>query len=344
MDESTTRALLTRALDDAPPPAPVDLDLVVRAAQARRRDRNRWLVAAAAGMVLVVTMAITVLAVGGNTDRAAPPAGRGPNDNDLPATAPTQFDPARSSLKVDGLPSSLTERGTATRTTDLVVYASAKGSEYVQAQVGAKGTKLKKGGWDSQGKETDGPLIDGHRSTWRNLGDSGYILRWEWAPGAEAQVALQGVKKPLAVATRVASSLQLDLETPTRLPFTLRPPSGYELREFQTTTDPTDSPAATVAFGGPGLTFISVNANLIGNGIGEPNTIYQDREARVTTQDGYLTVVMAASDLKVTGTCNYRSNSMLTAAEFKALCLATTASAQRVADLETPGEWPVYAP
>ena len=353
MDESTTRGLLARVLAEAPPPAPVDLDQVIGLAEAYRRRRAHWVVATAAALVLVITVAVAALATGAGSERAAPPASRPSAENARPGTAPTQFDPAHSSLQVGGAPATLTERGTAVRTTSIVYYATSRSIASLQAVVGAKGHLLQDPKAFKDSKVVAGPVIHGHASKWYDLGHERYLLRWQWAPDAEAYVSLEETPDPLAVATRVASSMRVDLSTPTRLPFTLRSPSGFQLMEFETATSSITSPAATVAFGGPGKSFVSVNANRLGSGIGigKPNTTYQGRPARITVQSNtegvnntFISVVMAFADLKVTGTCNHQPNTTITAAQLKALCLATTASVQRVADLRTPATWPVFAP
>lgn len=346
MDESTTRALLTRVLAEAPPPAPVDLDRVAELGEAYRRRRTRWVVATAAAVV--VTVAVAVLTTGTNTDRAAPPANRpsaeAPPVGSLPRTAPAQFDPTHSQIQVSGAPTTLTERGTALFTTDLVYYAYDESGKLLQVFVNAKGYKSPILAQNNNPKATAGPTIRGHSSRWYNAKDLGYLLRWQWAPGADAYVTVRGLPNPLALATRIASSLTVNLSTPTRLPYTLRSPSGFQLKEFVTLNSKVASPSAIVAYGGPGPSYVSVNANPLGNGIGKPNATYQGRPARVTQVNGLTSVVMAAADLKVTGTCNYRSNAKFTAAQFKTLCVATTVSVKRVADLRTPKTWPVFAP
>ncbi|MFG1922659.1 hypothetical protein [Cryptosporangium sp. NPDC048952] len=364
MDESTTRMLLDRVLAEAPPPAPVDYDRVAEIAESRRSYRVRSFVAAAAAAVLVVTVTVAAFAHKIDGERAAPPAyqpaehvveqpglsaflpeNRAPVENGLPPTAPKRFDPARSVLKISGVPDSLTDRGTLTSTTALVVYAySSEPYSSVSVSVTSLDSKRPAPIGNAPRATTSGPTIFGHPSTWDDMGDGEYALRWQWAQGAWAYVTVRAVKDPLNLATRVAKSISVDLTAQTRLPYTVTTPKGFELAEFQTTASPTASPAATVAFAGPASTFISTNANTLGNGIGAPTETYQDRPTRVTQQQNYTTVVMAASDLKVTGTCNYRATKEITSGDFRELCRATTASVERTADITQPSNWPPYAP
>jgi hypothetical protein len=356
MDESTTRELLTRVLAEAPPPAPVDLDRVVELADAYRRHRTRWVLASAAALVLVVTVAVSVLTGSSGHDALhQQPAYRPPADTSVwPRTAPTKFDPLHSSLQVGAMSASLTDRGTAFRTTNMYSYGRGRGSDgktsLLDVAVFSKGpqppnVELEK----AHDKPIAGPTVHGNASKWYSLGELGYLLTWQWAPGAEAQVSIRGFANPLAVAAKAARSIKVNLADPTRLPFTLKSPSGFQLQEFETTTSAITSPAATVAYGSASKSFVSVNANLLGNGIGKPTTTYQGRPARVTSQfntegvnNTFISVQMATGDLKVTGTCNYRPNKTITLARFKTLCIATTGSVHRVADLRTPATWPEY--
>jgi len=370
MDEYRVRALLTRVVAEAPPPAPVDLDRVIELGEARLHDRTRWVIAAAAAVVLVVTVAITTLTLGGGSDRAAPPARpaapvpvekvpvRVPVEepqaaDPLPGTVPTRFDPGRSTLVLGEVPSSLFERGTAARSTALVFHASG-GRQFLQVMVAPRGFALKND-LEAQAPSaaTDGPVIQGRPSKWHYLGeDFGYLLKWTWAPDAQAYINVQGIPDQQALAVRLASTLSVNLNARPTLPFSLRAPYDFTLGEFQTSYSLGSgrrAPSATVVYGGPGPTFISVNANPLGTGIGAGNTTVDGRPAQVKDEHHnpgatYTSVVMATGDLKVTGTCNHRTSSPLSAGRFKDLCLSTTASAERLADLGEPATWPVFTP
>jgi hypothetical protein len=198
-------------------------------------------------------------------------------------------------------------------------------------------------------KIVPGPTIHGHSTQWFSGGELGAttnILTWQWAPGAQARVVVSQVKDPLAVATKVALSVTIDTSSPARLPYTLKSPQGFTLTEFETDTRPEYSPGATAAYSGPMSSYISVTANLLGGGIGKPNTSYQGRPVQLSQEPGNKTtnvhVLIAAGDLKMRGLCAYHANSTITFANFKTLCLTTTASAKRVADLRKPATWPSF--
>ncbi|GAA3390469.1 hypothetical protein [Cryptosporangium minutisporangium] len=369
MDESRTRALLTGVVDTAPPPAPVDVRRVIEMAQARERARTRWVITTAAALVLVVTVAVTSLMLGTGTDRAASPAGPGQEQRlkieklpaekphgslPLPGTVPTRFDLLRSELLVGEVPDELSERGTWVRFTSLGFYASA-GNKDVSIAVGSRGAKLTGELGNKIEKTIAGPSINGYPSTLNFWGqDWGWELRWNWAPDAQARVSVRGFPEPEKLAAKVATAVRVNLTGHARLPFTLRAPTGGLLSEFQATIDLSGKrrkPSATATYAGPGSGFISVNTNPLGTGIGKADSVYEDRPARIkhersgNGQGGtFSTMVMAADDLKVTGTCNYNPNPDVTAEEFKELCLSTTASTQRVGNFENASSWPVFNP
>ncbi|SHN43412.1 hypothetical protein [Cryptosporangium aurantiacum] len=367
MDETRARALLTRIVDEAPPASPVDPDRVIERVEAYRHRRTRWTIATAAALVLVVVVATAALATGDHDEAqrvtpAARPSGvpspsgsTGPPDvGTLPPTAPAQFDPAHSDIRVTGVPDSLDDRGTTLSPTYLGYYAvgrdpKTRKQSHLQVLVGPRGRTLTNHLKSASHSGTDGPAIGGRPSTWTAIGDFGFELRWDWAPNAEAYVVVPKLPDPRNLAVRIASSLSIDLSTATRLPYTFEAPEHFTLREFQTTTSPTGirAPSATVAYGGPGPSYVSINANPIGNGIGTATTTIEDRPARVVDERSMTeltSVVMATGDLKVTASCSYRQNAEFTAAQLKAQCLELAATVQQSADLENQAEWPPFAP
>ncbi|GAA0246336.1 hypothetical protein [Cryptosporangium japonicum] len=367
MDESRTRALLTRVVAEAPPPAAVDVDRIIALAAAREHQRTRWVLAAAAAVAVVVTLAVSVLTLGPGAERAAPPAGPAklpiqklpaekPQPNlPLPGAAPTRFDLLRSELVVSGLPDDLTENGAQVRFTALGYYGTQKrSSRAVYITVGARDARLNRVIGNRIVKTTPGPSIHGHPST-LNQWDPGFgwQLTWNWAPGAPASVVVVGYPNPGELAAKIATALRVNLTGHARLPFTVRAPAGALLSEFQATVDLSGTgrqPSATAAFGGPGSGFISINTNPLGAGIGDADSVYEDRPARIKTEKSgngqggeFTTMVVAADDLKVTGTCNYNPNPEVSAAEFKKLCLSTTASVRRVGNFTNASEWPIFS-
>ncbi|TQS46817.1 hypothetical protein [Cryptosporangium phraense] len=370
MDESRTRALLTRVVAEAPPPAAVDIDRIIELAQARDRDRTRWVIAAAAAVLVVVVVAVTTLTLGGSAERAAPPAGpmklpiqKLPAENPhasipQPGSVPVRFDLMRSELLVSNVPDSLYERGTSVRYTTLGFYAIGRGPNMTRNSVsivlGSRGTKLNRERGNKIVETRPGPSINGHPSTLNKWDDPfGWQLLWNWAPDAEAEVDIEGLPNPEQLAAKIATAVRVNFAGHARLPFTLRAPTGALLSEFQATIDLSSGkgrkPSATVAFAGPGSGFISINANPLGTGIGKPDSVYEDRPARIkhersgNGQGGtFSTMIVAADDLKITGTCNWNPNPEVTEAEFKKFCLSTTASVQRVGNFRNAADWPIF--
>jgi hypothetical protein len=369
MDETRTRALLTRVVDTAPPPAPVDVHRVIELAQAHERTRTRRVIATAAALVLVVTLVVTSLTLGTGADRAAPPAAPGqvqklkiqklpaekPHGSlPLPGTVPVRFDLLRSELLVSEVPDELYQRGTWVRFTQLGFYATSYKKD-VSIAVGSRRTKLTGSVGNKVEKTMPGPSINGYPSTLNYWGkDFGWELRWNWAPEAQAMVTVRGFAEPGKLAAKIAAAVRVNLTGHARLPFTLRAPTGGLLSEFQATVDLSGNrrePSATATYAGPGSGFISVNTNPLGTGIGDSNSVYEDRPVRIKHEPSgngqggtFSSVVMAAGDLKVTGTCNYNPNPEVTAEDFKKLCLSTTASTQRLGNFENASSWPVFNP
>ncbi|WP_035855448.1 hypothetical protein [Cryptosporangium arvum] len=330
MDESTTRMLLERVLAQAPPPAPVDYDRVAALATARRSALLRSTIAAAAVLVLVVTVTVAVLTGGVEGDRAAPPALK-PAETEqraaadgLPDSAPAWFDPARSTLTIGGLPGSMPDRATANRTTDLEIRAAGRGTS-LRARVGVRGYDLSELIGDGPAASTTGPAIEGHPSEWVDQGDERYTLVWRWAEDAWASVATTGLPDPLALATTVATSMSVDLEARTRLPFTVTTPDGFELTEVDTGS----APSVSMEFTGPSST-MRVTVEPLGDGIGAATETFRGRPARV---DG-TAIVMAAGAVKVTVACRAKYDP----------CRETAASVDPIADLADPAAWPPYSP
>lgn len=368
MDESRTRELLTKVVAEAPPPATVDVDRIVALAGARQRHRTQWVLAVAAAVAVVVTLAVSVLTLSPGTDGAAPPAApvklpiqRLPAEKPhaglpLPGTVPTRFDLLRSELLLSGLPDDLIEAGTQVRFTALGYYGiGPRTSERsVSISMGARDAKLYRDVGNKIVKTTPGPSINGNPSTLNQWdGKFGWQLLWNWAPGAPASVVVQGYPNPGELAAKIATAARVNLTGHARLPFTVRAPAGALLSEFQATVDlsgKSREPSATASFGGPGSGFISINTNPLGTGIGNADSVYEDRPARIKTEQSgngqggeFTTMVVAADDLKVTGTCNYNPNPEVSAAEFKKLCLITTASVRRVGNFTNASEWPIFS-
>jgi hypothetical protein len=247
-------------------------------------------------------------------------------------------------MRLSGVPSTMTDSGTAVRTTALVYYATTREGGDLHVMAGAKGHPLYDLRSFSKSKVVDGPSINGHPSKWYDLKADGYLLLWQWAPGAEGYLALRMLPNALPLATRLARSMTVDLAAPVRMPFTVQAPMGYQLSEFETVTYAGACRAATVAYGGPAGSYISITANPLGGGIGKPTTTYHGRPARTAQEADLTTTLMAAGDLKARGMCSYRANPTITAAQVKALCLATTASVKRTADLQAVKTWPVFVP
>jgi hypothetical protein len=80
--------------------------------------------------------------------------------------------------------------------------------------------------WQSPGAEQyefqDAAPVNGRGAQWRPLGHDSGLLRWEYLPGAWAQVAVHGLAgDPSAVARRVAQGVRFDAPERVRLPWRL---------------------------------------------------------------------------------------------------------------------------
>lgn len=248
---------LLAPLRDVPlPPSAVDLHRAVR--DGRRRVRRRRIVTTAtAGLALVAVLAAAPTLL----DRADRPPPTTPGGTPsptataarVPATAPAAFDPARQYADFGWLPAGLTVRTVRTGTDQLALTASApetpsrpvRDAPAIELRVVPAGREITlgidrdfavaAGRAGSAGLEPAEP-VNGGTARWnaaaavepRSAG-----LRWEYAPGAWAEVIVrylpEGAGDPRAVARRIALDVRYAVDRPIRLPVRFdAPPAGLK--------------------------------------------------------------------------------------------------------------------
>lgn len=290
MNELDTRALLARLAADPAPPTTISVDRAVVTARQQRR-RTHWLVSAAA--VVVVLLLFGVVAV-------FKPEADGAVQVAAPRDGAASFDPTRTRLTVGWLPGDPpgVDR---TVTRDVETVRSAAQDKSVTVFLARTGMKVATD-WDSSGAESLGtPVpgldVNGTAATWypapQVAGSSGY-LRWEWAPGAQAVVAVERYADPKAVALRVAKSVRTD-EKRFELPLKMDVPAGATVRSVSLTRGGGGKYTAVATFDRkerPGA-MLTVTVMPDGGGTGfSPNTTLGKHPAAEAQQDIWYRIRM----------------------------------------------------
>ncbi|MEU2612276.1 hypothetical protein ABZ570_11930 [Micromonospora sp. NPDC007271] len=236
--------LLTPLRDVALPPSAVDLHRAVR--DGRRQVRRRRIATAATAGLAVVAVLAAAPAVLGQPDRPAPfvpgfPSPTSASVAPMPDRAPTAFDPGRQYADFGWLPAGLTDRMVATGTAQLALNASPPmdpassdrtGGAQVELRIVAAGHGIALEGANDfavpSGRAGSADLepaepVNGRTARWNRLASDarGAALRWEYAPGAWAEVTVQAVSEgsdPRALARRIAEDVRYGVDRPIRLP------------------------------------------------------------------------------------------------------------------------------
>jgi len=335
MDESRTRALLAAISADPEPPTSFDVDRLM--AEGRRpRRRAGWALAAAAAVAAVMVVVVALVRPAGETPEPVVSVPAVPS----PVTvAPTGFDPLRTRIVPRWLPDGFVRGrhavGTAGET--YVAWSEKTGSE-VSVTISARdATPPQLGG--GNGKPVPGPDINGTSSTWEP-GEDGGLLHWNWAPGAPAVVRVLLIEKALEVATRVASTLELAVEHPVALPFTVSTPTGLTVVSSQLET-------GTLSFNGEGGPAHAVSVRRFTDGPSDPDFTVGRAFAPDTAvngnptsvdADGLRVLVIQESGGEYLGTnCQVRKGHSID--EVREECLRVAASVQLVGTLADPSTW-----
>ncbi|SCE84605.1 hypothetical protein [Micromonospora mirobrigensis] len=271
-----TDGKLLEPLRDTPlPPSGVDLHRAVR--DGRRRIRHRRIAASATAGLAVVALVATAPTLLDPRDRPAPPpvaalptATAAPTAAaPLPDRAPTAFDPARQYADLGWLPAGLTDRTVVTGPTRLTMYAASP------PQVVGEGMRLmlrmvprghdialadddffdRPAGSVGTAGLTAAEPVAGRPAWWNSLPvvGRGAALRWQYAPGAWAEVGLINVPDgtdPQALVRRIALDIRYAVDRPVRLPVAFRTlPSALKPMSFQVTTRSGGGWDARLAYG-----------------------------------------------------------------------------------------------
>ncbi|MGK5441390.1 hypothetical protein ACSNN7_06110 [Micromonospora sp. URMC 105] len=269
---------LLAPLRDVPlPPSAVDLHRAVRDGRQRVR-RRRIAVAATAGLAVVAVLAAAP-ALLGRADRPppvtpaitpSPTATAAP----VPATAPAVFDPTRQYAEFGWLPPGLTERTVRTGTDQLALIASASQTSprpvkdapaaELRLVTAARDIALgidrdfavPPGRAGSAGLEPAEP-VNGRTARWNTnaaVEPRSAALRWEYAPGAWAEVIVrhipESVGDPRAVARRIALDVRYAVDRPIRLPVRFdAPPAGLKPVAYLVSVRSSESWDAELSYG-----------------------------------------------------------------------------------------------
>ncbi|MGB2570414.1 hypothetical protein ACPFP2_18465 [Micromonospora citrea] len=229
------------------PASGVDLGRAVR--DGRRTVRRRRVAATVAAGIAAVTVLAAVptlvdhAAGRGRADPAGPAVGSSPppvSVAPMPDRAPAAFDPARQYADFGWLPDGLTDRSVLAGVDGLTVQAATPTSPTAKAAGTVADLRIVTAGHDialdmardyAVASGTAGPVglepaepLNGRTARWNTavapVPDAA-ALRWEYAPSAWAEVAVQSVPPgtdPRALARRIALDVRYAVDRPVRLP------------------------------------------------------------------------------------------------------------------------------
>ncbi|MEH0820946.1 MULTISPECIES: hypothetical protein [unclassified Micromonospora] len=248
---------LLAPLRDVPlPPSVVDLHRAVR--DGRRQVRRRRIAATATAGLAVVAVLAAAPALLGRADRSppvTPAATPSPTATaaPMPATAPATFDPTEQYAEFGWLPAGLTDRSVRTGTNQFALIASTpetsqlpvKDAPAVELRIVSAGRDIAlgierdfavaAGRAGSAGLEPAEP-VNGRTARWNanaTVEPRSAALRWEYAPGAWAEVIVRYLPEsagdPRAAARRIALDVRYAVDRPIRLPVRFdAPPAGLK--------------------------------------------------------------------------------------------------------------------
>jgi hypothetical protein len=309
--------LLEPLRDEPLPPSAVDIGRALT--DGRRRVRHQRL-------ATVVAAGCAVLAVAGGVafavERPVGPEPANVSAAPMPAQAPEGFDPMRRYAAFGWLPDGLRNWHTKTGLDGFLINASAqdgsgKEGSLVELRVVTAGHDIALSGTEEfvtnpgvaagWAEVTPAEPVNGRPARWNGKALGGGVtaaLRWEYAPGAWAEVTVRGRAAgadPRATVRRIASAVRYGVDERIRLPFAIVGLPGA-LRPMEVSvgisTDPGSMPwSADVAYGdgkrsGSGdwpLTVLVIpRASGTGDGsnIANPDTTLDGHPARRTPMAG----------------------------------------------------------
>jgi hypothetical protein len=218
---------------------------------------------------------------------------------------------------------------------------------------------------DLLGKPGKGPDINGQPSQWWRVAapdtkpvvvqgtatpapqkskkpvEGAAVLRWEWAPGAYAQVRVEGFDNPLDTAARMARSVRLDEQTPFTMPLTISQPHG--MRALRTAG--TGSTANRIiefgkVFGEHPSVLASLNAVRTDKNIPGPNTTLGGHPAREDLFAlGTMWEIQMGNGQELLLECMAANETPAVKTANRAECRRVAASAQPVGTPGKPSTW-----
>ncbi|MBQ0892033.1 hypothetical protein KBX37_02770 [Micromonospora sp. U56] len=312
---------LLAPLRDVPlPPSAVDLHRAVR--DGRRQVRRRRIAATATAGLAVVAVLAAAPALVGRADRPTPvaPALTPSPTAAMPATAPAAFDPARQYAEFGWVPPVMTDRTVRTGTDQLALTASApqtsprpvKDAPAAELRLVAAGRDITlgidrdfavaAGRAGSAGLEPAEP-VNGRAARWNANAAAAEprsaALRWEYAPGAWAEVIVRHIPEsagdPRAVTRRIALDLRYAVDRPIRLPVRFAtPPAGLKPMAYLVTRRANDRWDVELSYGAgkrtkygdwPLVVLMLPRKSVTGDGavIGDPTSRIDGHPARRTS-------------------------------------------------------------
>jgi hypothetical protein len=241
--------LLEPLRDEALPPSSVDLAGAMAAGHRRVLARRSLAIVTAGLTVIGIAIGVGAAVRSPTAARPAPiaPATTSASPS-LPAAAPTAFDPMARYAAFGWLPSDFTVLTAVTRADQFVLQATHPGvpdGDRIELRMVPAGHDILAAsadgfsiplGLDVQGPLLEAPPVNG-RTAWWNTSGPDLGLRWEYAPGAWAEVLVEVESgDPKTIARQVAESLRYGVNEPVRLPFSLTPPSSMRPERVIVTT------------------------------------------------------------------------------------------------------------
>jgi hypothetical protein len=229
-------SLLEPLRDEPLPPSSVDLARAMAAG--RRRVFTRRVLAVATAGLTVIGIAIGVGAVARPPTAARPAPVSSVPPSPVPAAAPTSFDPMVRYAAFGWLPSDFTRLTTNTRADQFTLIATRPGvldGERIELRMVPAGHDIRAEDAqdfsipldaDIQGVVIEAQPVNG-RIAWWNTSGPDLGLRWQYAPGARAEVLVHTESgDPKTIARQVAESIRYGVNEPVRLPFSLTAPGS----------------------------------------------------------------------------------------------------------------------
>lgn len=233
-------SLLEPLRDEPLPPSSVDLARAIGAGRRRVLARRAIAVATAGLTVIGIAVGIGAAVAPPTATRTAPISSVPPTTAGPPAAAPTAFDPMTRYAAFGWLPDGFTVLTAITTADGYVLMATPPGvpdGQHVVLRIVPAGHDISaiSGsqdfsvplGADTGGQLLEAPAVHGRTAWWSTSFAVGSQLglRWEYAPGARAEVAVVAhFADPKQIARQVAEAIRYAVNEPVRLPYSLSPP------------------------------------------------------------------------------------------------------------------------